>query len=76
MQNKQQNKRNNHQKNSYQNRQNSKMKEPMFEVNYDDPNAPRLTVNTLTMMTLPSFREKGKEYGLSQETMIDLKGKI
>jgi transcription termination factor Rho len=73
MQNKQQNKRNNHQKNSYQNRQNSKNEEPMVEVNYDDPNAPRLTVNTLTMMTLPSLREKGKEYGLSQETMIDLK---
>ena len=73
MQNKQQNKRNNHQKNSYQNRQNSKNEEPMVEVNYDDPNAPRLTVNTLTMMTLPSLREKGKEYGLPQETMIDLK---
>ena len=73
MQNKQQNKRNNHQKNSYQNRQNSKNEEPLVEVNYDDPNAPRLTVNDLTMMTLPSLREKGKEYGLSQETMIDLK---
>ncbi|MGI6466179.1 MAG: transcription termination factor Rho [Sphaerochaetaceae bacterium] len=38
-----------------------------------DPNAPRITVNDLTVLNLPELRKKGEEYGIAKESMIELK---
>lgn len=67
----------NHQKNSYQNRQGNRANSPIedipVELYVDDPNAPRITVNDLTMMTLPALRQRAAEFNIPQEVILDLK---
>ncbi len=77
----QNNKQNNRQKTNYQknnhNRQNSRVNTQVedipVEIYVEDPNAVRIIVNDLTVMTLPALRQKAEEFGLVQTVIMDLK---
>ncbi len=64
-------------KGGYQGRQNHKGSATSdlasVEALMGDPNAPRITVNDLTVLNLPELRKRGEEYGIAKEAMIELK---
>ncbi|NLA92616.1 MAG: transcription termination factor Rho, partial [Spirochaetales bacterium] len=43
------------------------------EAYVDNPEAPKLMVNDLTIMTLPQLRQKALDFEISKETVMDLK---
>ncbi|HLW22236.1 MAG TPA: transcription termination factor Rho [Sphaerochaetaceae bacterium] len=77
----QNNKQNNRQKSNYQknnhnrqnNRSNSQVEDIPVEIYVEDPNVPRIVVNDLSMMTLPSLRQKAADFGITQPVIMDLK---
>lgn len=74
-------KNNNRQKSNYQknnhNRQNGRphaqVEDIPVEIYVEDPNAPRIMVNDLSVLNLPALRQKAAEYGLSQTEILELK---
>jgi len=66
-----------HQKGSYQGRpaQRSvaKAEEAPADTFVDNPEAPQLMVNDLTIMTLPQLRQKALDFEISKEVVMDLK---
>ena len=66
-----------HQKGSHQGRpaQRSvaKAEEAPVDTFVDNPEAPQLMVNDLTIMTLPQLREKALDFEISKEIVMDLK---
>ncbi|MDD3996480.1 MAG: transcription termination factor Rho [Sphaerochaetaceae bacterium] len=67
-----------HQKNNYQQRSPNKNQFPQVEeIPVDqleeNPDAPRITVNDLSMMNMHALRQKAAEYGLSEDFLQDLK---
>ena len=75
------NKQNGRQKQNYQknnhnrqnNRPNNQVEDIPVEIYVEDPNASRITVNDLTLMNLPALRQKALDFGISEETTLDLK---
>jgi transcription termination factor Rho len=65
----------NYQKNSHnrQNNRSNQQEDIPVEIYVEDPNAPRITVNELTMTTLPVLRQKALEAGIPQEVIMDLR---
>lgn len=67
----------NYQKNNYQGRPQSRSvaqaEEVSAEAYVDNPEAPKLMVNDLTIMTLPQLRQKAFDFEISKETVMDLK---
>ncbi len=67
----------NHQKNNYQNRQSNRsvahVEDTPVEIYVEDPQASRLTVNDLTVMTLPALRQRAMDFNINKEVMLDLK---
>ncbi|MFA5513801.1 MAG: transcription termination factor Rho [Sphaerochaetaceae bacterium] len=67
--------RNNNQKSNF-NRQNVNKNTALdaaLEAALEDSNAPRITVNDLSALTLFALRQKAEEYEIPKETILDLK---
>ncbi|MFA7670801.1 MAG: transcription termination factor Rho [Sphaerochaetaceae bacterium] len=67
--------RNNNQKSNF-NRQNVNKNTALdaaLEAALEDANAPRITVNDLSALTLFALRQKAEEYEIPKETILDLK---
>ncbi|MFA7370806.1 MAG: transcription termination factor Rho [Sphaerochaetaceae bacterium] len=63
-----------YQKGNYQNRRSvAQAEEAVVETYVEKPDAPRLTVNELTVMTLPELRQKALDLHLAKEVVMDLK---
>lgn len=55
------------------NRAGAQIEDIPVEIYVEDPNAPLITVNDLTVMTLPLLRQKALDFEIPQETVLDLK---
>jgi transcription termination factor Rho len=66
-----------HQKNGYQNRMNKNQfpqVDDLFPESFEDnPNAPKITVNDLSVMNMHTLRQKASEYGMTDDFIQDLK---
>ncbi|PKL13497.1 MAG: transcription termination factor Rho [Spirochaetae bacterium HGW-Spirochaetae-8] len=49
------------------------MEEIGLESPDDNPNAPKITVNDLSVLSLPALRQRAAEYGISSDSTIEMK---